>query len=68
MTTRIKAWTLVLMAAVSVATPLPAAAASLTQNDGIVHIVQPGENLFRVSLRHGVSMDAIVQANGLASP
>jgi len=63
----LRVWMLVLIVAVSLTAPLPAAAAPLAQNDGIVHVVQPGENLFRISLRYGVSMDAIVQANGLAS-
>lgn len=31
----------------------------------VVHIVQPGENLYRISLRYGVTMDAIAQANGI---
>lgn len=33
----------------------------------IIHIVQPGENLFRIGLRYGVSWQAIMQANGLTS-
>jgi len=32
--------------------------------DGPVHVVQPGETLFRIALEYGVSMDAIRQANG----
>jgi LysM repeat protein len=32
----------------------------------IVHVVQPGENLYRIALRYGVTVDAIAQANGLA--
>ncbi len=35
--------------------------------DGIVHIVQPGENLFRIGLAYGISWQAIMQANGLYS-
>jgi murein DD-endopeptidase MepM/ murein hydrolase activator NlpD len=31
-----------------------------------VHIVQPGENLFRIALRYGVSVEAIQATNGLA--
>jgi LysM repeat protein len=31
------------------------------------HTVQPGENLFRIGLRYGVSWQAIMQANGLTS-
>jgi len=33
-----------------------------------VHVVQPGENLFRISLRYGVPMASIVQANGITNP
>ncbi len=32
----------------------------------IIHIVQPGENLFRIGLKYGVSLTAIMEANGLA--
>jgi LysM repeat protein len=32
-----------------------------------IHIVQPGENLFRISLRYGVTVQAIQAANGLNS-
>lgn len=31
----------------------------------IIHIVQPGENLFRIGLRYGVDWRAIMAANGL---
>ncbi len=33
----------------------------------VVHVVQPGENLFRISLRYGTTVDAIMAANGLTS-
>jgi len=33
----------------------------------IVHVVQPGENLFRIGLRYGVDWRAIMTANGLYS-
>ena len=32
-----------------------------------IHIVQPGENLYRISLSYGVSMDAIAQANNISN-
>lgn len=35
--------------------------------DSIVHIVQPGENLFRIGLKYGVPWQDIVAANGLSS-
>jgi len=33
----------------------------------ITHIVQPGENLFRIALYYGTTVDAIFNANGLSS-
>jgi LysM repeat protein len=33
-----------------------------------VHPVSRGENLFRISLRYGVSMSSIAQANGISNP
>ena len=45
---------------------LPALAAPPAA-DGIIHTVQPGENLFRIGLKYGVSWSAIMQANGLAT-
>lgn len=33
-----------------------------------VHIVQPGENLFRIALRYGTTVDAIAQANRIVNP
>jgi LysM repeat protein len=42
----------------------------LAQEDSqqTVHVVQPGENLYRISLRYNVSMAAIVSANNIANP
>jgi LysM repeat protein len=31
----------------------------------IIHVVQPGENLFRIGLKYGVSWTALMEANGL---
>lgn len=39
-------------------------AAGTAAADGPVHVVQPGETLFRIALNYGVSMDAIRAANG----
>jgi len=33
-----------------------------------VHVVQRGENLFRIALRYGVTVDALAKANGLSDP
>jgi len=32
------------------------------------HIVQRGENAFRISLRYGITMQALIRANGLTNP
>jgi len=42
--------------------PVPASPATTT---GIYYTVQPGENLFRIALRYGTTVDAIVAANDL---
>jgi LysM repeat protein len=39
--------------------------AASTCGPGVTHIVQPGENLFRISLHYGVPMQTIAQANGI---
>jgi LysM repeat protein len=35
--------------------------------EDMVHIVQPGETLYRISVRYGVSMDTIAQANQISN-
>lgn len=35
---------------------------------GVTHVVQPGETLFRIALRYGTTVEAIVQANNLINP
>jgi LysM repeat protein len=42
---------------------------NVTSTDGCAaqHVVQPGENLFRISLNNGVSMDAVAAANGITN-
>ena len=44
----------------------PLAHASPT-GDEFIHTVQPGENLFRIGLKYGISWSAIMQANGLVT-
>ena len=36
--------------------------------DGQTHVVQSGENLFRLSLRYGVTVGDLMRANGLTNP
>ncbi len=51
------------------ATPLPTStsAPSVSCGSGVTHVVQAGENLFRIAMRYGTSIDAISQANGLSN-
>jgi LysM repeat protein len=44
----------------STATPLP--------TGQVTHVVQRGENLFRIALRYGTTVQAIASANGIANP
>lgn len=54
-----------------IAQPVPAAPAPTAPvaggGSGTVYVVQPGDNLFRIALRFGVSMDAIAQRNGITN-
>jgi LysM repeat protein len=34
----------------------------------MTYIIQPGDNLYRIALRYGVSVDSILRANDLANP
>ena len=42
-------------------------AVSVVAQNSTVHIVQPGENLFRIALRYGVTVNALVVTNGLSN-
>src|SRR5690606_7633008 len=43
------------------------ALAAPSSQEQIIHIVQPGENLFRISLRYNTTISAIATANGIAN-
>ncbi|MFW5709046.1 MAG: LysM peptidoglycan-binding domain-containing protein [Chloroflexota bacterium] len=45
---------------------VPATTYAQEQEQPLTHVVQPGENLFRIALRYGVSVDAIAQANNIS--
>ncbi len=45
-----------------------ALAAPVRAQGATVHVVQPGENLFRIALRYGVSLSALAAANGITDP
>ncbi len=55
------AWVFVLLAGL---TPATASA----QGSGQIHVVQPGENLFRIALRYRVSVQALASINGISNP
>ncbi len=38
------------------------------EDEPVVHVVQPGENLFRISLHYDTTVEAIMAANGLTDP
>ncbi|MEA3342211.1 MAG: LysM peptidoglycan-binding domain-containing protein, partial [Chloroflexota bacterium] len=44
-----------------------ALAAPVFAQGTVVHVVQRGENLFRIGLHYGVTVDALAAANGLSS-
>jgi len=52
-------------------TPAPTSAPEATAvpetAGGTIHTVQAGENLFRIALRYGTTVDALAQANGLSN-
>ena len=51
------------------AQPVPADPGPVPQlESGDIYVVQAGDNLFRIALRLGVSMDAIAQANNIVPP
>jgi murein DD-endopeptidase MepM/ murein hydrolase activator NlpD len=47
---------------------VPALAAPPAQGEQLVHVVQAGETLFAIARQYGVTVDAIVAANGLSNP
>jgi LysM repeat protein len=45
-----------------------AARVAMAQDSGTTYVVQPGDNLYRISLKFGVTMDALARANGIVNP
>ncbi len=45
-----------------------ASAPAAPAGTGGAHVVQPGENLFRIALRYGVTVQALVELNGIYNP
>lgn len=59
---------LVISIALIVMLTTPLLPSALAQEDPlpVIHTVQPGETLFRIALRYGVTVDALKAANGLS--
>ncbi len=51
---------------VGAVTPVPTAMPPTTGE--IVHVVQPGENLFRIALQYGLATSVVAAYNGIANP
>jgi len=65
---RILAMGLVLALLMMLAPGTAAPDAALAQGSGQTHVVQPGENLFRIALKYGVSVSALSSVNGIVNP
>jgi LysM repeat protein len=59
----LRLWLVLGLVSVSLGWAAPAHA-----QDQVVHVVQPGQNLFRIALQYGTTVDAIMAANGLTNP
>ena len=49
-------------------TAVPTAVPTTAPSGERTHVVQPGENLFRISLHYGMSYKAVAAANGIINP
>ncbi len=49
-------------------TPAPAEPTPVPPGGPVVHVVQPGENLFRIAMRYNTTVEAIAQENGITNP
>ena len=58
----------VVLSLLVVALLLPAGVQTASASSCPIHIVQRGENLYRISLRYGTTVQAIAAANGIAHP
>src|SRR5512140_2540180 len=58
----------VLIAAMLFSASISPAAAAPLQSCIAYHVVQPGENLYRIGLQYGITFDVLMQANGILNP
>lgn len=59
-------WRLIPLLVLALMVLNPLAASDAQDGTQPIHIVQSGENLFRIALRYGVTVDAIAAANGIS--
>jgi LysM repeat protein len=52
----------------TVPTAIPTATPTTAVSGPRIHIVQPGENLFRIALHYGMTYTALAAANGIINP
>lgn len=50
------------------ATAVPASTSVPSSGNVIVHVVQPGETLYSIASRYGVTVQTIIDANGITNP
>jgi hypothetical protein len=58
---------LILLALTLLVAPVAASPAALTCGPNVTYYVRPGDNLFRIALNHGTTMQAIASANGITN-
>ena len=59
---------LIVALTITVLLAVPAMVAAQGEGGQVKHTVQPGENLYRIALQYGTTVEAIAQANGITNP
>lgn len=54
--------------ALQIPTPTPALSGASNSSNGNTYVVQPGDTLYSIAVRFGVSLDALIEANGIQDP
>ncbi len=62
-------WMIIGLVVVALLAPaLPQVQPALAQGGSTTHVVQPGENLYRIALSYGTTWPVLAAANGIANP
>jgi LysM repeat protein len=59
---------LIVALTITVLLAVPAMVAAQGEGGQVTHTVQAGENLYRIALQYGTTVEAIAQANGITNP